>query len=109
MEDMINDKVTAKEAELNAVYDERMRNYEERERDLTKQVAVARDQLKELRTSNESTHARLLDHNQRQGALPASRVHLAATRSRRRHRLATCRNRSTDGRRSPRQRAHRRY
>jgi homeobox protein cut-like len=68
MDDMINDKVAAKEAEIDAIYDERIRNYEERERDLTKQVSVAREQLKELRTSNESTHARLLDHSQRQGA-----------------------------------------
>lgn len=30
MEDMIQDKVNAKEAELHAAYDERLRNYEER-------------------------------------------------------------------------------
>lgn len=30
MEDMIREKVTQKENELNATYDEKMRNYEER-------------------------------------------------------------------------------
>lgn len=30
MEEMIHDKVGAKEAELHATYDERLRNYEER-------------------------------------------------------------------------------
>jgi len=66
MDDMIAEKVDHKEAELHATYDERLRNYEDRERDLTKQVSMSRDQLRELRNSNETTHAKLLDNNQRQ-------------------------------------------
>jgi len=86
MEDMISEKVDQKEAELHATYDERLRNYEDRcvlpcpcstqlyslanrERDLTKQVSMSRDQLRDLRNSNDTTHAKLLDNNQRQGEL----------------------------------------
>ncbi|GAA6058937.1 hypothetical protein JCM10212_002889 [Sporobolomyces blumeae] len=66
MEDMIQDKVGAKEAELHAAYDERLRNYEEREKDLQRQVTVARSQLRELRTTADTSQARLLDNSQRQ-------------------------------------------
>lgn len=37
------------------------------EQDLQRQVALAKSQLKDLRTSNESNQAKLLDHTQRQG------------------------------------------
>ena len=37
------------------------------EQDLQRQVAMTKGQLRELRTSNESHQARLLDHTQRQG------------------------------------------
>lgn len=87
MEDMIQEKVGAKEAELHATYDERLRNYDERwasyslpkypreadrfmihrEKDLQRQVTVARSQLRELRTTNDSSQAKLFDHSQRQG------------------------------------------
>ncbi len=92
MEDMIADRVGAKEAELHATYDERLRNYDERyaptislavhlscqstdlftfsifsEKDLQRQVTVARSQLRELRTTNDSSQAKLFDHSQRQG------------------------------------------
>ncbi|GAA5981296.1 hypothetical protein JCM5350_006091 [Sporobolomyces pararoseus] len=66
MEDMIQDKVAAKEAELHAAYDERLRNYDEREKDLQRQVTVARSQLRELRTTADTSQARLLDNSQRQ-------------------------------------------
>ncbi|GAA6014132.1 hypothetical protein JCM11491_004115 [Sporobolomyces phaffii] len=66
MEDMIQDKVGAKEAELHAAYDERLRNYDEREKDLQRQVTVARSQLRELRTTADTSQARLLDNSQRQ-------------------------------------------
>ncbi|OBZ67168.1 Protein CASP [Grifola frondosa] len=66
MEDMIQEKVTQKENELNATYDEKMRNYEEREQDLQRQVALTKSQLRELRVSNESNQAKLFDHTQRQ-------------------------------------------
>ncbi|GJE95498.1 CASP C terminal-domain-containing protein [Phanerochaete sordida] len=66
MEEMIQEKVTQKENELNATYDERIRNYEEREQDLQRQVALAKSQLRDLRTSHDSNQAKLLDHTQRQ-------------------------------------------
>ncbi|KAH9978937.1 CASP C terminal-domain-containing protein [Lactifluus volemus] len=59
-----NERVVQKENELNATYDERMRNYEEREQDLQRQVSLLKDQLRDLRVSNDSTEARLLDQNQ---------------------------------------------
>lgn len=71
MEDLITEKVGQKEAELNATYDERLRNYEEREQDLQRQVSLTKAQLRDLRTSNESNQAKLLDHSQRQGELSA--------------------------------------
>ncbi|GAA5979753.1 hypothetical protein JCM11641_004077 [Rhodosporidiobolus odoratus] len=66
MDDMIQDKVAAKEAELHATYDERLRNYDEREQDFQRQVTVARSQLRELRTTADTNQARLFDHSQRQ-------------------------------------------
>ncbi|SGY13423.1 BQ5605_C010g05858 [Microbotryum silenes-dioicae] len=66
MEDMVVEHVGAKEAELHATYDERLRNYAEREKDLQRQVSVARSQLRELRTTADSSQAKLFDHSQRQ-------------------------------------------
>ncbi|TCD63439.1 hypothetical protein EIP91_005410 [Steccherinum ochraceum] len=66
MEELITEKVSQKENELNATYDEKMRNYEAREQDLQGQVALVKSQLRDLRTSNESNQAKLLDHTQRQ-------------------------------------------
>ena len=81
---MVQERVAQKENELNAAYDEKMRNYEERyvsvctivllgrmangrrEQDLQKQVALTKEQLRDLRMSNESNQARLLDQSQRQ-------------------------------------------
>lgn len=75
MEDLIAEKVGQKEAELNATYDERLRNYEEREQDLQRQVSLTKAQLRDLRTSNESNQAKLLDHSQRQGVLSVCLIH----------------------------------
>ncbi|KAK7005732.1 Golgi membrane protein [Favolaschia claudopus] len=66
MEDMILEKVAQKENELNATYDEKMRNYEEREQDLQRQVTLTKNQLRDLRLSNDSNQAKLIDHGQRQ-------------------------------------------
>ncbi|GAA6023391.1 hypothetical protein JCM10207_002531 [Rhodosporidiobolus poonsookiae] len=66
MDDMIQEKVAAKEAEQHAIYDERLRNYEEREKDLQRQVSVARTQLRELRATADTSQARLFDREQRQ-------------------------------------------
>ena len=67
MEEMIQDKVAQKANELHATYDERIRNYEEREQDLQKQVALANNQLRDLRASHDTNQAKLIDHSQRQG------------------------------------------
>ncbi|KAK4694877.1 homeobox protein cut-like, partial [Phenoliferia sp. Uapishka_3] len=84
MEEMIQDKVSAKEAELHATYDERLRNYDERfvrllldlhlEKDLQRQVTVARSQLRELRTTNDSSQAKLFDHSERQDQETVTRL-----------------------------------
>ncbi|KIM91916.1 hypothetical protein PILCRDRAFT_57062 [Piloderma croceum F 1598] len=66
MDEMIQEKILQKENELNATYDERLRNYEEREQDLQRQISLTKNQLRDLRMSNESNQAKLLDHSQRQ-------------------------------------------
>ncbi|KAF8210571.1 CASP C terminal-domain-containing protein [Mycena galopus ATCC 62051] len=66
MEEMILEKVAQKENELNATYDEKMRNYEEREQDLQRQVTLTKNQLRDLRLSNDTNQAKLIDHGQRQ-------------------------------------------
>lgn len=81
MEEMISEKVASKEAELHATYDERLRNYEDREKDLQRQVTLVKSQLRDLRTSNESTQARLMDHTSRQGERCNGSTLLACYRS----------------------------
>ncbi|PBK91487.1 hypothetical protein ARMGADRAFT_1106045 [Armillaria gallica] len=66
MEDLINERVSRKENELNATYDEKLRNYEEREQDLHRQVSLTTAQLRDLRMSNDTNQAKLLDHSSRQ-------------------------------------------
>ncbi|KAK7692571.1 hypothetical protein QCA50_004201 [Cerrena zonata] len=66
MDELIQEKVVQKENEINATYDEKMRNYGAREQDLQSQLALTKNQLRDLRTSNESNQAKLLDHTQRQ-------------------------------------------
>ncbi|KAK7472734.1 hypothetical protein VKT23_000844 [Stygiomarasmius scandens] len=66
MEEVIHERVMQKENELNATYDEKLRNYEEREQDLQRQLSLTKNQLRDLRMSNESNQAKLLDHSQRQ-------------------------------------------
>ncbi|KIY74451.1 hypothetical protein CYLTODRAFT_416284 [Cylindrobasidium torrendii FP15055 ss-10] len=66
MESMTNERVAQKEAELHATYDEKLRNYEEREQDLQRQLAVTKSQLRDLRTSNETAQSKLVDHSSKQ-------------------------------------------
>ncbi|KAK2464237.1 hypothetical protein APHAL10511_003694 [Amanita phalloides] len=66
MEDMIQEKVLQRESELKATYDERFRNYGEREQDLQRQVELTRNQIRDLRVSHDSNQAKLLDQSQRQ-------------------------------------------
>ncbi|KAG2150921.1 CASP C terminal-domain-containing protein [Suillus clintonianus] len=74
LEARMDELVAQKESEINAAYDERMRNYEEREQDLQRQVALYRDQVRDLRQSNESNQAKLFDHSQRQDQEVISRL-----------------------------------
>ncbi|KAG2119891.1 CASP C terminal-domain-containing protein [Suillus discolor] len=74
LETRMDELVAQKESEINAAYDERMRNYEEREQDLHRQVALYRDQVRDLRLSNESNQAKLFDHSQRQDQEVISRL-----------------------------------
>ncbi|KAG1771726.1 CASP C terminal-domain-containing protein [Suillus occidentalis] len=74
LEARMDELVMQKESEINAAYDERMRNYEEREQDLQRQVALYRDQVRDLRLSNESNQAKLFDHSQRQDQEIISRL-----------------------------------
>ncbi|KAG7098747.1 hypothetical protein E1B28_000657 [Marasmius oreades] len=66
MEELIQEKLAQKENELNAIYDEKLMNYEEREKDLQRQLSLTKNQLRDLRLSNDTTQAKLLDHSQRQ-------------------------------------------
>ncbi|PPQ99440.1 hypothetical protein CVT24_005247 [Panaeolus cyanescens] len=66
MDAMIQEKVSQKANELTATYDEKLRNYEDREQDLQRQLSLTKNQLRDLRVSNETNQARLFDHNQKQ-------------------------------------------
>ncbi|KAF9049982.1 CASP C terminal-domain-containing protein [Panaeolus papilionaceus] len=66
MDSMIQEKVSQKANELTATYDEKLRNYEDREQDLQRQLSLTKNQLRDLRVSNETNQARLFDHNQKQ-------------------------------------------
>ncbi|KAG2079224.1 hypothetical protein BDR04DRAFT_1146939 [Suillus decipiens] len=67
--------VAQKEFEINAACDERMRNCTGvLEQDLQRQVALYRDQVRDLRLSNESNQAKLFDHSQRQDQEIISRL-----------------------------------
>jgi homeobox protein cut-like len=86
METLIQEKVSQKANELTATYDEKLRNYEDRcviprnpssnflnfdnlsrEQDLQRQLSLTKNQLRDLRVSNENNQAKLFDHSQRQG------------------------------------------
>ncbi|KAF9010535.1 CASP C terminal-domain-containing protein [Cyathus striatus] len=66
MDIAIQERVEQKTNELNATYDEKLRNYEEREQDLQRQITLTKNQLRDLRVSNETNQAKLIDHSQRQ-------------------------------------------
>jgi homeobox protein cut-like len=66
MEESIQTKLHQKESELNATYDERLRNSSEREADLQRQLSTTKAQLRDLRSSNESREAKLIDQTHRQ-------------------------------------------
>jgi homeobox protein cut-like len=66
MEETLQTKILQKESELNATYDERLRNSSEREADLQRQLTTTKAQLRDMRSSNESKEAKLMDQTQRQ-------------------------------------------
>ncbi|KAF9529197.1 CASP C terminal-domain-containing protein [Crepidotus variabilis] len=74
MDGMIQDKVSQKANELTATYDEKLRNYEEREQDLQRQLSLTKNQLRDLRTANESNQAKLFDHSQKQDQETAAKL-----------------------------------
>ena len=87
MDALIQERVSQKANELTATYDEKLRNYEDRcgsheiifflislfpnnlsrEKDLQRQLSLTKNQLRDLRVSNENNQAKLFDHSQRQG------------------------------------------
>lgn len=75
-------KVKAKEAELNASFEERESHWKERESELNSQVQEARDQIKELRSNNEVLQARLSakSHDQLVDSITDTNVSKAAGR-----------------------------
>ncbi|KAF8200663.1 CASP C terminal-domain-containing protein [Pholiota molesta] len=74
MDTLIQDKVSQKANELTATYDEKLRNYADREQDLQRQLSLTKDQLRDLRLSNETNQAKLFDHNQRQDQESVAKV-----------------------------------
>ncbi|KAF8331111.1 CASP C terminal-domain-containing protein [Cantharellus anzutake] len=66
MDTLVQEKVRQKENELNATYDEKLMNYEEREKDLHRQLSLTQQQLRDLRISNETNQAKLLNQSERQ-------------------------------------------
>ncbi|KAH9485122.1 Protein CASP [Psilocybe cubensis] len=66
MDALIQEKVSQKANELTATYDEKIMNYEDREQDLQRQLSLTKNQLRDLRVSNENNQAKLFDHSQRQ-------------------------------------------
>jgi homeobox protein cut-like len=73
LEEMVKVQVSNKEAELDAVYGERIMNFQQREKDLTKQLDLTKKQLTDLRTSNESNQAKILDDSSRRDFETVSR------------------------------------
>lgn len=71
--DMVQVQVSNKEAELNAIYGERIMNFQQREKDLTRQLELTKKQLADLRASNESNQAKILDDSSRRELETVSR------------------------------------
>ncbi|KAI8849504.1 CASP C terminal-domain-containing protein [Chytridium lagenaria] len=63
LEEMVAEKVGAKEAEMKQVLDEKIRVYKETEYSLQRQLNQAKDQLVSLQTTHNNTQARLVDHS----------------------------------------------
>ncbi|KAF9182888.1 hypothetical protein BGZ51_004364 [Haplosporangium sp. Z 767] len=64
-EETIQEKVKEKEQAFREEWEEKIRSAKEREHDLQRQLNQAKDQLKALKHSNDSTQATLVDHSQK--------------------------------------------
>ncbi|KAF9351957.1 hypothetical protein BGX34_000260 [Mortierella sp. NVP85] len=64
-EEMIQEKVKEKEQAFREEWEEKIRSAKEREHDLQRQLNQAKDQLKALKHTNDSTQATLVDHSQK--------------------------------------------
>ncbi|KAJ3114526.1 hypothetical protein HDU96_001988 [Phlyctochytrium bullatum] len=62
MDQMVTEKVTAKEMELKTVMDEKIRVYKETEYSLQRQLNHAKDQLVSLQVSHDKTQSMLVNH-----------------------------------------------
>ena len=63
-EERIQERTSSVERELSAKWDERVLNLNEREKDLTKSLNLAHEQLRELKSKDETATARLLQKGQ---------------------------------------------
>ncbi|KAF9284686.1 hypothetical protein BGZ88_009841 [Linnemannia elongata] len=64
-EETIQEKVREKEQAFREEWEEKIRTAKEREHDLQRQLNQAKDQLKTLKHTNDSTQATLVDHSQK--------------------------------------------
>ncbi|KAG0200542.1 hypothetical protein BGX28_006421 [Mortierella sp. GBA30] len=64
-EETIQEKVKEKEQAFREEWEEKIRSAKEREHDLQRQLNQAKDQLKTLKHTNDSTQATLVDHSQK--------------------------------------------
>ncbi|KAF9573075.1 hypothetical protein EC968_009035 [Mortierella alpina] len=64
-EETIQEKVKEKEQAFREEWEEKIRSAKEREHDLQRQLNQAKDQLKALKHTNDSTQATLVDHSQK--------------------------------------------
>ncbi|KAG0321586.1 hypothetical protein BGZ99_003801 [Dissophora globulifera] len=64
-EETIQEKVREKEQAFREEWEEKIRSAKEREHDLQRQLSQAKDQLRTLKHTNDSTQATLVDHSQK--------------------------------------------
>ncbi|KAJ3043990.1 hypothetical protein HDV00_003517 [Rhizophlyctis rosea] len=74
LEEMVNEKVAQKEAELKDTMDEKIRIYKETEHSLQRQLNQVKDQLVQLQSTHDTTQAQLVDHNQQYDEEVASKL-----------------------------------
>jgi len=65
IEELVNEKVIEKEAEMKNVNDEKIMLFKEREHFLQRQVNQLKDQLMALQDNHDNTQAKIIDHSQK--------------------------------------------